>query len=356
LTSSNGHFPVHFNRCRCPHCRQTSYPVLAFVGLNNDDTRGARRLIAFAAGNYSDRQAAELLKEVGCFTLSHSTIGNKATEIADEIDAKLQNNNEIRKVFQEAKGDTEFTVDGAFINIRHEDNTHCWQEMKVAVFSKRERGANAMPEDWDKRNLPKPTVNMAIATLGKIDEFTERCKVFRFNLGVGSKVTTLGDGARWIGVLSPNLFGNAEECLDIFHASEHLSDCGKVLFKDEVVRKTWFEDTRMLLLRKGFSGVNELLSRLLSDEMFDGEQKEAIRSLQTYLNNNRERLSYRERLFAGQAIGSGVVEGACKNLVGRRLKQTGACWRQRRAEKMAVICAAIYSKQWKYCWKTQIPH
>jgi hypothetical protein len=106
-----------------------------------------------------------------------------------------------------------------------------------------------------------------------------------------------------------------------------------VLFEDEDKQWCWFEDTRMLLLRKGFSGVNELLSRLFSDEIFDGVQKEAIRSLQTYLRNNRERLHYRERLLEGRAIGSGVVEGACKNLVGRRLKLTGACWRQGQAEK-----------------------
>ncbi|GHT41676.1 hypothetical protein FACS189443_3760 [Planctomycetales bacterium] len=70
------------------------------------------------------------------------TIGSKTIEIADEIDTALQNNSEIRKVFQEAKGDTEFTTDGAFINIRNEENTHCWREVKVAIFSKRKRGAS----------------------------------------------------------------------------------------------------------------------------------------------------------------------------------------------------------------------
>ena len=38
------------------------------------------------------------------------------------------------------------------------------------------------------------------------------------------------------------------------------------------------------------------------------------------------------------AIGSGLIEGACKNLVGRRLKQTGAPWRLSRANRMATIC------------------
>jgi hypothetical protein len=41
---------------------------------------------------------------------------------------------------------------------------------------------------------------------------------------------------------------------------------------------------------------------LLSDEIFDGGQKESILALQTYLGNNRERLCYAERLRKGQAI------------------------------------------------------
>jgi hypothetical protein len=272
--------------------------------------------------------------------------------LSDEVAVKLHNNAAVRKAFQKAKGDTEFTADGAFIHIRNEDKTHCWMECKVACFTKRERGKSALPHEWDKRELPKPSVTMAIASLDKIEDFTQRCKEFRFNLGVGGNVSVLGDGATWIWKFSPKLFGNTAECLDIFHAAEHISDCGKVLFKEDAVRKTWFEDTRLLLLRKGFEGVNAELQSLLKSALFDDEQKDEVRSLQRYLSNNRERLNYAERLFEGRSIGSGVVEGACKNLVGRRLKQTGACWRQRQAEKMTVLCAALYSDQWKHCWKT----
>lgn len=352
MTTSNNHIKVSRRHRRCNSCRKYSFPVEGLLGLDNDYTRGARRLIGFAAAKSSYETASFQLKEFGCLTISHQTVGNLVASLSDEVSSKLANNVAVRKAFQEAEGDTEFTADGAFINIRKEDKTHCWMECKVADFTKRKRGASTLPEDWDKRDLPKPTVNMAIATLGKIDDFTERCKAFRFNLGVSGDVSVLGDGAHWIWNLSPKLFGNTAECLDIFHASERLSDCGKILYKNDAVRQTWFEDTRMLLLRKGFAGVNELLSRWLSDEMFDGEQKEAVRELQTYLSNNRERLSYRERLFEGRAIGSGVVEGACKNLVGRRLKQTGACWRWEQVEKMTVLCAALYSDQWKLCWNT----
>jgi len=57
-------------------------------------------------------------------------------------------------------------------------------------------------------------------------------------------------------------------------------------------------------------------------------------------------------LASGRSIGSGQVEGACKNLVGRRLKQTGACWRRERVDRMAVLCAVLYGEQWNDYWKT----
>jgi len=58
------------------------------------------------------------------------------------------------------------------------------------------------------------------------------------------------------------------------------------------------------------------------DQLKEGlnkKQLDAVDSLLEYLRNNAERLNYRERLAAGRVIGSGLIEGACKNLVGKRL-------------------------------------
>ncbi|MGL6194525.1 MAG: hypothetical protein ACRC2T_06845, partial [Thermoguttaceae bacterium] len=60
------------------------------------------------------------------------------------------------------------------------------------------------------------------------------------------------------------------------------------------------------------------------------------------------------RCWSGLSIGSGQVEGACKNLVGRRLKQTGACWEVGRVNRMGVLCAILYGDQWKAYWKTAV--
>ena len=107
---------------------------------------------------------------------------------------------------------------------------------------------------------------------------------------------------------------------------------------------------RLVLLSEGFAGMERELSPLLSGSLKE-KQRESVESLLEYFRNNEGRLHYAERLASGRAIGSGLIEGACKNLAGRRLKQTGACWRSARANRKEVICSVLYSNQWKYCWK-----
>jgi hypothetical protein len=147
-----------------------------------------------------------------------------------------------------------------------------------------------------------------------------------------------------------SLFHRVEECLDIFHAAEHLSDCGKILYKNVEERQKWFEEMRMVLLKEGYTGMTGRLKVLQRDKNFSKKQRKKVFQLRKYFGKHRSRMKYRERLAEGRSIGSGLVEGACKNLVGRRLKQTGACWRVKRANRIAVIAAALYSNQWNDCW------
>ena len=104
---------------------------------------------------------------------------------------------------------------------------------------------------------------------------------------------------------------------------------------------------------------DECLSCRLEQRLNDLEReplkpraRESPRLLRGYLEHHRDRLSYRERLSEDRSIGSGQVEGACKNLIGKRLKQTGARWRVRRLNRMAVLCSVRYCDQWKLYWNT----
>ena len=74
--------------------------------------------------------------------------------------------------------------------------------------------------------------------------------------------------------------------------------------------------------------------------------------LRKYLSPHAHHLHYAERLQEGRSIGSGQIEGACKNLIGRRLKANAARWRVRRVNRMAGLCCLLYSDQWAAYWQT----
>jgi hypothetical protein len=325
-------------------------------------TINAKRLATRCCGFWSYRLAAESLAELCGIHLCHRVVGEIVQQVAPELAVKMENNTAIREEFQKAKGETEFSTDGTFVNTRNDEDKTEWCEVKVGAFAKREVGESATPAEWATRDLPKPTVVSAFAAIENKKEFQERCQKERRRVGVGGVKSALGDGAKWIGSLVFFLFGRVSECLDIYHAAEHISDCGKVLFGVGEVKTEWFERMRLVLLSEGFLGIErELLLVLTSLTKRQKKKRKVVNRLLEYFRRNKGRLNYCERLASGRAIGrpsgargqkrSGLREGACKNLVGRRLKQTGACWRKPRANRMAIICAALYSSQWKHCWK-----
>ena len=130
----------------------------------------------------------------------------------------------------------------------------------------------------------------------------------------------------------------------MYHGLEHVSGTGKVLYGEETKEyKQWLVATTLEFLESGFEEMEKRLNRLEKEERTDKE-KESLRLLRGYWENNRGRLCYRERLDQGRAIGSGQVEGACKNLIGKRLKQTWAKWKLERLNRMAILCSLRYCR------------
>ena len=79
-------------------------------------------------------------------------------------------------------------------------------------------------------------------------------------------------------------------------------------------------------------------------------KRPALGELQGCFYRQREYPRYTGRPASGQSIRSGLAEGARKQVIGRRMKQTGARWRVRRANRMATLCCTLHSDNWdNYC-------
>jgi hypothetical protein len=161
----------------------------------------------------------------------------------------------------------------------------------------------------------------------------------RLGLSDTSSVTALADGARWIwGQVGEHLPG-VVGVLDIYHASERLWAAANAHFGEgRAEAGEWVARRRETLSRGGASA---LLAELAGVEWG---------GLRGYFEPHVGHTGYAGRLRLGQSIGSGLVEGACKQVIGRRLKQTGARWKVRRVERMATLCAVQAGGQWDAYW------
>jgi hypothetical protein len=334
----------------CASCDLGGYTADRFLGLEGFLTRQASRLICLLGGQNSFEASGRLLGECCGWTISDERIRQACQAESSRIADFRANSPVVAKAFADAPGDIEFQTDAAKVN-----TPEGWRDMKIGIFARRERGEPSTPSDWDERHLPAPTTRFAFAAIETIDDFAPRWGEWAIRLGIEdrSTITVLGDGAEWIWNASSRQFPGCTQVLDIYHAAEHIADAARRKYGEGTAAATeWLDRGRGLLLSDGWAGLCDHLGQTLTPD--DGPDDRApLDDLMSYFAVHTERLNYCHRLYTGQSIGSGMVEGAAKNLVGRRLKQTGARWQLDNVNRMAELCCLTYSDHWDSYWASQ---
>lgn len=332
----------------CRKCKEGVYPLDERLGIDGSASRQARRLMCLAGASWSFDRASQHLQEFCSIRVSDNTIRQVCQEQASDMAQWQRTAHEARQAFRDARGDVEFSTDGTSVN-----TTEGWREMRVGIFAKRERGEPADAQSWDTRELPPPHVRVAIAAIEKSDRFGARWGQWAGRLGIytTSELTVLADGARWIWEEASVHFAGAKGVLDIYHALEHVSETANSLYGEGTDKaKAWLDGGREALLGGGWPAMSRYLGDAKRRFSRSPKKKAALAGLQNYLRAQADHLSYPARLAEGRSIGSGQAEGACKNMIGRRLKQTGARWRVRRVNRMSALASLIYSDLWSKYW------
>ena len=147
-------------------------------------------------------------------------------------------------------------------------------------------------------------------------------------------VLYITDGGKWLHVIHESHFPFATEILDVYHAVEHLKPLMLGLGIPEG-SKEWKYRLRYWSERIKSGKVQSVLDFIWKN-MRDRLGKDAMREFK-YYRGNAGRMKYDEYRANGWFIGSGVIESACKTVIGQRFKQSGMIWSLRGAKALLPL-------------------
>jgi hypothetical protein len=335
----------------CRHCKAKQLPWEKWAGVSKKHrvTPHAQRMIVLSGSGCSFEEASLKLKELCHIQPSNDVVRAICDEEGGEIQQWMNSSPEPKKEFSPAKGVVEFSTDGLKVN-----TVDGWREIRLSVLSKREPVATATAQEWDDRVLDPPSVRMAvcaIAPCGHIGASWERlCKVL--GLPKDQTLSVIADGAKWIWDQAAKRFTgkDVQWVVDIYHVMLYLFAAAAALGTEAAEK--WVGQRVIEMIEMGGPKFIEHLQTTGPPDTTSATA-EAWNKLIHYLDENRDSLWYGKRLREGLPIGSGLIEGGAKNILGKRLKINSARWRVRRAERMGAIRCLQYSGMWETYWESK---
>ncbi|MEI7903330.1 MAG: ISKra4 family transposase [bacterium] len=185
-----------------------------------------------------------------------------------------------------------------------------------------------------------------VATIDRKSSFADRLRrEFDRRFPAPPGVTMfIADGAAWLWDIRRTHFPFAVEILDFYHAAEHLDPILDLAGFQGAQRKRVFRKwCKWLKLGK----VGEIIR--VADELV-GKTKEGRKAV-GYFKKNKGRMKYDEYVAKGWFIGSGVVESACKTVLGKRFKQAGMLWSKKGIKALLQFRIAYMSGRYEDLWK-----
>jgi hypothetical protein len=169
-----------------------------------------------------------------------------------------------------------------------------------------------------------------------------------------STVLFVADGADILWTLQQEFFPDAQVCLDFFHVVEKLWAVGKAICRGTRRKRRELEAwvaARKKMLRKG--KLDDLLAELraaLAATPVTGPgnkyRRKILGDVLAHFEKNEARMQYARLRRQDLEIGSGVVEGAVRHLVGVRLDGSGMRWGRDRAEAVLHLRCVLINGLW----------
>jgi len=188
------------------------------------------------------------------------------------------------------------------------------------------------------------------ATMGGVEEAGKQLKDCFVEAGGGdcSRLHCVGDAAQWIINQVEQCFGEqASYLIDFFHLSEYLSAAAAEIAGDK--KQEWLNRQQEKMKQNRVGEVRAWLRK----EIERGRKEESdspVRVCERYVSNHEQYFDYKTALEKGLPIGSGEVEGGHRWIIQKRLKLSGAWWKEENAEKMLALRVVRANDEWQSYW------
>jgi HEPN domain-containing protein len=167
--------------------------------------------------------------------------------------------------------------------------------------------------------------------------------------GQSSRLHGVGDAARWIIKQVEERFGGqATYLIDFYHLSDYLAAAGEEMAPGQNVAWLKQQQEKMKANRDG-----EVREELRREEKRGraAEGDSATRACERYLSNHAGYFDYQGAIEKGLPIGSGEIESGHRWVIQKRLKISGAWWKEENADKMLALRVARANNEWPSYWE-----
>jgi hypothetical protein len=351
--------PLHLERAyyHCAKCESGFCPRDRALRMELFSlTPGVLRMTGSTAALVSFEESSALLHELAGVEVSAKQVERAAeglgAEIADDERCSVERMGEVAPTMylgMDGTGVPMRAVEVAGRAGKQPDGSAKTREAKVVTMWTAE---SRDEEDKPVRDAGSITYSAAIESAATSDtspdrsDFAERVlrEATRRGFTEASRCVVLGDGSVWIWNTAQELFPQAIQILDRFHAKEALHRTAQSIFGATSESKQW-ATARCTELDEG--KLHAIVHALRSHADSSPEATKCA----LYIFHNRARMRYPKFHAQGLCTSTGVLEAGCKVAIGTRLKRAGMHWTVRGANAIIALRCSKLSGRFEDFWE-----
>ena len=234
----------------------------------------------------------------------------------------------------------------------HTNSPDGWKEVKAGCVY---RDYPLPPDSSGAISRARTTSIRYVASREGVSYFGKELYKLAINSGIyqedidTQEIVLLGDGAPWIWNIAKEYFPNAVQIVDHMHATSHLYNVAKVAFGETETEAidTWIKETEPLLYDGNITAVASNIRALTTQHP---EVSEVLERKARYFEKHAKRPQYKAFREKGYQIGSGVIESACKHVVGQRCKQAAMRWKRPGINAVLKMRCLLKNGGWNKYW------